>query len=323
MATATDTITFVVRDRTAKVPAEAALNSEFIKEQVLFGIEQPIVVPDKYYRVIGNYINFLQGKPTVTTTATKLAKCFDMESFFADNHYLHYLLRQLFENWSVFGSTVVNSILGPDIQYDIFQWCPYDFVPKQYMERTAFFERWFNNVQNSEIAVDYDKVYYTNAYYYDNGNLDELDMFHTENGLKLGLETNLFFKPNGDYDYQSVYFNGVLESGIEKTKYPSGLIKEQVSVKDGKLDGQQLTWYDDEAHQLETEEFYVNGKREGKSISYYTGGSVRKIVNYQNGKKNGKVESFSVLIPNVVIEEEYYTNGILDYSRFSDGRRLL
>lgn len=59
-----------------------------------------------------------------------------------------------------------------------------------------------------------------------------------------------------------------------------------------------------------SEEFYVEGKLEGKVTTYYKDGGVFEIAHYKNGKKNGKMVRYSD--DEVLLEEVIYVDGELN-----------
>jgi len=87
--------TLSIRNMKAKIPYEAAVRSGYIKDLLQqYNSDNVITVPDKYYLVIGNYINYLQGKtPQPITTKGKLSNCFDMAIYFDDSSYFQYLMQ--------------------------------------------------------------------------------------------------------------------------------------------------------------------------------------------------------------------------------------
>ena len=322
-------VTIDVKGKTAKVPIEAAFGSGLIKERIeLLSTDYVFPMPDRYYPVAGNYINFLNGKPTEITTASKLAACFDMESYFEDDAYFQYLLRQMFDYWSSFGSEFLYGNLSPDIRRSVLLWCPYDFVPIEYIDNPTFFREWLINNENNEISVDQKlsafnsdtnnkingKLYYTLVKRYSDGHVKEMTSYHTERDIEIGYKTVVEYNDNGIISSESVYYDRVLKDGIEKEWYPLGNLRSQTRKVNGKLDGEQLIWNNNNLHQLISSTNYVDGKLDGPTVVYYTDGRKKSETNYRYGRKDG-ISRFWYSITNqniyYVEEEEHYEDGVL------------
>ena len=63
-------------------------------------------------------------------------------------------------------------------------------------------------------------------------------------------------------------------------------MKTEENYVDGKYEGKQVSYY--ENGKVKIESSYVNGKEEGKEAWYYESGKVKIKENYVNGKKEGK-----------------------------------
>ena len=300
-----DKITIDVGGKLANVPIEAALSSELIKERIeLLGTEYVFPMPDKYYNVAGNYINFLNGKPTQITTTSKLEMCFDMESYLDDPNYFQYLLRQMFGLWSSIGSDFLYGDLNPNIRRSVLLWCPYDFVPIEYIDNAAFFKQWLINNENSEITVDditsqhdnkiNSKLYFTFVERYDSGSIKELITYHTEaqdikaHSIEVGYKTIVEYNPDGTISSESTYYNRKLQDGIEKEWFVSGNLKSQVSKVNGNLDGKYLVWYDNNSNQLKSSTSYSNGKLDGPTIVYNRNGTKISETYYHDNELHGQ-----------------------------------
>jgi len=106
-----------IRNIKATVPYDTAIGSGYIKDLLQqYSSDNTIPVPDKYYLVIDNYINYLQNEnPQPITTINKLTKCFDMASYFDDKFYFQYLMQQAFNNWATLSPTIYDE-RNKDIQ---------------------------------------------------------------------------------------------------------------------------------------------------------------------------------------------------------------
>ena len=67
---------------------------------------------------------------------------------------------------------------------------------------------------------------------------------------------------------------------VKKEYYPSGKLKSEVNVVDGKVEGLAKMYY--ENGNLKAEENYINGKYEGISKTYYESGQLKQEGNHKN-----------------------------------------
>lgn len=92
------------------------------------------------------------------------------------------------------------------------------------------------------------------------------------------LTTELFFEKQGKLE------------GERLTFYPSGEIKGQSFYHSGNLHGPS-TFCNKEGH-LSAQSWFINGKRHGKTWLYYLTGEQYAVLRYKNGLKHGKQEYF-------------------------------
>lgn len=110
---------------------------------------------------------------------------------------------------------------------------------------------------------------------------------------------------NGILKEDLTYRNGKLEE-IQRTYFPDGKIKEVVNTKDHKCNGLDSGWY--ENGQLKYVKNFKNGKENGMSLKFYSSGNIMEIYNSKDTKLEGK-------------RETYYANGgIKSKQEFKDGK---
>jgi len=129
-------------------------------------------------------------------------------------------------------------------------------------------------------------------------------------------------------------------TGNNLCKYINGQVKSKGNIKNGKLNGKVTTWYKEgniidgnlgqiwseelymegnvvdktrytyhENGEIKSEEYYINGKRDGKWTSWYEDGLKLSEGNYKDGKRDGKWTS-------------WYENGLKWTDRnYKDGKR--
>ncbi len=98
-------------------------------------------------------------------------------------------------------------------------------------------------------------------------------------------------------------FTGVVEYSIG-----GGDVGMEESFKDGKKHGKSISWYAN--GKREWEDNYKNGKRYGKSSEWYKSGQKKTEINYKNGKRYGK--SIVWYRNGYKKAENYFKNGKLD-----------
>ena len=190
-----------------------------------------IVVPSQYLLVINIYLDFVnnilcndEGQitchgslPTINDVKT-LTLCFVMESFFADNTFFVYLMRQAYSVWNEFFS--LYSISQSQYEMLIYLYTPYEFIPEEYRNRPSFFKDWLAINANKEVVLcgQGNDVYHTIVTYYANACL-EVKAYHTVNGDKVGYE----FK-QGWYEVPEGYTSlGVKGQAKYRWNYKDGL----------------------------------------------------------------------------------------------------
>ncbi len=76
----------------------------------------------------------------------------------------------------------------------------------------------------------------------------------------------------------------------QKDYYDNGSIRISAEMKNGVLHGLKIT-YDQNGTEIK-QEYYIEGKKDGKSIFYYPSGEISQIFTYEEGKKVDKGEIF-------------------------------
>ncbi|MCF8224967.1 MAG: hypothetical protein K9J30_03725 [Bacteroidales bacterium] len=141
-----------------------------------------------------------------------------------------------------------------------------------------------------------------------------LGQFDVENGpVKIyypnGQVSSEGFVKNGKPDgyWKTYYVTGILKSEGKRTNFlldstwkfydQSGNLVEEINYKLGNKSGYRYRYaYDNPVkpgkRTVISKELYINNKKEGDSYYYYDTGELRKIENYQNGKREGYAKIF-------------------------------
>jgi antitoxin component YwqK of YwqJK toxin-antitoxin module len=126
---------------------------------------------------------------------------------------------------------------------------------------------------------------------------------------------NKDFSKGYQYELIRKFSKADFRNGLTKKYYPSGQLKSEYEMKEGKLHGESKAYYEngnlkkiahwkadkeeglaqffDENGVLVSDEMYVNGKLEGPANFYYPNGQVSESVNYSYGKKSGESKIYS------------------------------
>jgi len=265
-------VVFIVEDKRVVIPNDKALKSELITQMVKESGESfEFTVPWTYNNIIGNYINFLHGKPTNIITASKIVKCLEMAAHFRDYYYAQYLTYQSYDIWN----EVMQGINDlPDdnikrrIQYYIFTNAPLNFAPDDLFSYIPFSNRNFikqwliNNEDRKQIVLNKHDVYhiviesrfhphdYISCYYSDElGPTDEIEVRQTN--------YHVFFVARNFY---SEYYNNTGKEQFIRTYknwYPNGNLRDEGTFADGKSHGTQIKW--DQHGKVIAESVYNNG----------------------------------------------------------------
>jgi len=193
-------------------------------------------------------------------------------------------------------------------------------------------------------------------------------IYYEEGGVNLirshyqGKEdgTWLFYNKDGTIKWEKNYFGGIAEgkhvfyypdgnifkieawkagklSGVKKEFFKgengqAGLIKKEITYKDGKFNGLYRTYF--ENGQIAIEQFFKDGLKDGKSSFYYDDGKLLYTENYKNGKREGQIKRLYQNGNTWIIErykkdqknglwEEYYEDGTLKYEAKWEKNELL
>jgi len=298
------TVTFSLE---VQVPNAGVQTSEYIKNLMLdLNVEDVVVtIPSKYAPVLDIYVNFvngtyipvadISGRPDVNII---VPLCFDMESYFADNEFLRYLMFLVYPIWKDFYPTISKV---PDERL-VYLYTPYEFVPSEYMNNPSFFKTWLEINQNSKITLNGNEVYHTDVEYshdYDDygrlrigvsNTIEGIHVYHTINQVKIGDDIYEERYDDGQIKFlERLDVNGQ-PNGSQKMWYENGQIANTSSFINGKQVGLVESWH--ENGQLKYSANYVDGKIQGLVESWNTNGQLANRTNYINGDEQGLVESW-------------------------------
>jgi len=266
-----------------------------------------IDTPSRYSLVLYIYLDFINkisfdkdGRVTypdnlfsIRNTKTLLL-CFNIESFFADQTFFVYLMRQAYEVWDRFYRYIP---YVPDERM-IYLYTPYEFVPDKYRNLQTFFDAWIKINANREIVLNGNEVYHTDVAYHDKGQVRELKTYHTINGKKIGyMHKEVYYcSPSlpslpslpgregreGRQLWSRWNFKDGKRDGLQERWYANGQPQYQINYKDGRLDGLHEDWYAN--GQLWYRGNYKNGRKDGLQKGWYESGKPKYIKEYRMGQ---------------------------------------
>ena len=83
--------------------------------------------------------------------------------------------------------------------------------------------------------------------------------------------------------------NGIIE-GKCYLYYPNGKLKNEVTCKDDKRNGQHIEYYED--GKIKFKMNFLNEEIEGEFLLYHPNGNLREECNFKRNKKNGKIRQY-------------------------------
>ena len=302
-------VKLTINEHTFSVSKDTACNSEYIKGLLDdFGDDGIIIdVPEKYNKVIHNYIYFLRSKPFVIVDRHVLSSCFDLSTYFCDNTYFNYLVKQLLNHWSHLFMVVYENV-NPDLQRQILLHCPHDFLPDKYINNGRFLLQWVTT-----FATDCQGQSQGQSQVVKVNNSMEYEI-KVEDDMKCGDNSGIFTVILTRCDKSVIMKNYCCDRGKEsflrsdgvmlyhvcgrktglthpifvKTLTISktdGTILSEKSEDNGQLEGVSRKWFDTGVIRSEIE--MQRGKCCGLERKYYTSGSAKNSgINYEN-RKNG------------------------------------
>jgi hypothetical protein len=199
-------IIFDVNGETTIVPTGTAYNSQYIKNLTQDMATNCVIIPQKYYNIVGNYISYLKGQQdNIIITDSSY---FDLATYFDDTGYFSYLLQQLFDCWSQRLKVEINTNFNYDLQWLIYLNCSYDFLPNSFTDNVPFMERWTANNQNKVITVNGNTIYYNNSTSVNDKKENISKTYHTVDGSEVGYSKVTVYYPNGLQKSECNYSDG-------------------------------------------------------------------------------------------------------------------
>jgi len=108
-------------------------------------------------------------------------------------------------------------------------------------------------------------------------------------------------------------------NGLKTFWYKNGEMKNQVNLKNGKMDGLFKGWYENGNKKLEKN--FKDGKRDGSSVMWYENGQKMEEIMYKNDQKDG-LETQWHENGNKKIEVNVINDKYMDYVRwYEDGQK--
>jgi len=275
-------------------------SSEYIKDVVKsFGnVDVVIPIPDKYYSVVSNYVEYLRDNETPIINKRQLLLCFQLNTLFIDDKYFKYLVQQTFNTWSSMCTMVYNDF-NDDLQWSFFVHSPYDFVPKHLLDNNSFMKQWNKLNQNIITKVNNNsETYYNNVETFDKYNQKIITIYHTINGKSdIGV--------TGQIDNEMNF--GTVEIGYKReTIYCKDNIIKEINYDNNVRDGPLREWYNGEKHTLRCEGYFVDGKKHGVWREWY---NTQREINEKHTEDIPKEKWLRCACRHTLKYEGYYVDG--------------
>tara|TARA_R100001594_G_scaffold25041_1_gene49053 strand:- start:37 stop:450 length:414 start_codon:yes stop_codon:yes gene_type:complete len=107
----------------------------------------------------------------------------------------------------------------------------------------------------------------------------------TDIGIQYEIPTDGLFQvhwSNGNLRYEWYYKNGKRADGVSKSWHENGQLKQEITWKDGKLDGLYSWFYP--SGQKRKEGTFKNGKENGLRTFWYENGQIKSEKIYKDGE---------------------------------------
>jgi antitoxin component YwqK of YwqJK toxin-antitoxin module len=272
-------ITFSINDDivSVSVVTEIVCKSEYIKSLVQDVGDSTIVIPQQYTSIINNYISYLKGNQDDIIITDSLY--FSMAMYFDDIKYSDYLFQQLFDHWSNAIKVKICAEFNDDLQWLIYLHCPYDFVPKSFVENVSFMKQWTQYNQNKIIKVNNSLTYYNNVTSVNPDGETVTKTYHVDSS-----DDNINNSNNSNNSSSSCK-----EIGYSKTivYYPSGLQRCEYESTNNKKNGLWKEWYDNHQHCLKKQCNFIDDELSGLWKYWYETGRLKSEGDYVADKRVG------------------------------------
>jgi len=282
---------------------EKVMNSTFVKNWVADTKTTKVPIPDKFIDVIDNYVNYVLGTQTMITDKQYLRTCFNMSTYFQDNDYCDYLLKQLFDGWDDLSPLVYdNDNITPELQWEILIHCPHDFLPETYIANNKFMREWMTVNRDKIVTTNHGKeTYYINHDVKTPNKKHHAVNFSIINRDQDRMQTSMLFQ-----QYASGHLSNDMKSAIQKTfnvkfgaevrtvYYPTGEPKSITPIHTTDIDDKKTcvseSWYQNGKHEMRVN--VINGKSHGLGQKWYSNGQLQSNHNYNHGKLYGPYEEW-------------------------------
>jgi len=330
-------LTFDVDNNKVVVHHTGKLGSEYIKGLLSdLGDDVVITIPDKFITVVTYYFEYLiYGKHKTVNNKHDMKLCLDMYTYFIDESYLNYVMKQLLNNWSSGMSTMVYDDINYTLQWEIFLHCPLDFIPKVFLTNKVFRNKWDQTNNGGIIHANGNEVYYNNQSLIINGIDGYKKTYHTKgdkpeaggyarevgtayllgpgyggeylDGNKHGWE-KYWYILSGNKGREGKYINGN-KHGVWREYYDNkqNTVMNEYHYNNGLMTGPHKEYFQ---HGIHVEGNYNDNKRDGMWTTWNLNGSIWSQCSYKNGDKHGMWKYWYNNHNHTLEQEGQYVNNV-------------
>ena len=281
-------VAFEINGEIVYASYDKTLSSGFVRDMLEnLGPDIVIPIPQQYSDIATNYVSFIDEEKQPIYSKEQMVKYLSQQSYFDDETYLKYLVSELLSNWS-YMVTVPYTALNVDIQYDVFLYLPYEFVPERgegwYFNNELFSKEWMKINTNSKIVVNGNEEHHCIR----DGKI--VRIYCTIDGQRVGSQKTIRYYDNGNLTFEEQRVNDKLQ-GVRKYWYrnPKNTLERIGEYVNGKKQGLWKTWHNNPEHTLESEGLYINDRKQGSWKYWYDNPehTLRMEGKYNNGMKRG------------------------------------
>lgn len=226
---------------------------------------------------LANYVYFLtHEKRPVVVDQDILNGCLEIYHITEDKNYFCHLMGQLHKFWTLLSPILYGDEVHPHVKQDIYLYCPYQVLPKSYLNNKVFFNEWLKLNLNKEIVLNDDQKFKYQQHIEDDNqyNQQHTATYVTPHDVKVTkLFTNIFIK---------TYYNDSIEGEEIYLNPDDGSVTSSLSTINHRMNGYCIDYNPN--GEMISKVYRVDDAIIGVFTSYYPDGVVRSQLEFNNDK---------------------------------------
>jgi len=114
------------------------------------------------------YVEFLRDHHVEIIDRPTMIGCLTIYSLTEDKNFLKHILSQLFKYWTLLSPVLYDLRVANEIKYDIWQYCPKQLLPQEWLDDPIFMTAWKANPDNKNVKLNGEERLYA-------GNFNEIE----------------------------------------------------------------------------------------------------------------------------------------------------